>query len=157
MAASAATLLLVTSAPSAADYIRGTSGGDQLVGTARSDTVRAFRGADYVEGRGGSDALLAGPGRDTVVDGRGRDRVRSGPGEDLVLLRRGRDHVFSGPGNDYIEMRHDDGLPDRINCGRGRRDVVQYFGALQARDTYRNCETVQPYEPKVRANALTRR
>lgn len=47
--------------------IKGSKGGDALIGTDADDTIRGGKGADVIDGRGGTDALVGGKGKDTFL------------------------------------------------------------------------------------------
>ncbi|MDQ2676404.1 MAG: hypothetical protein M3Y34_06300, partial [Actinomycetota bacterium] len=96
--------------------ISGTRGADKLVGTPASERIRGKRGPDRIRGKGGDDC---------VNGGRGRDRIRGGSGADLI---RG------GGGSDRINAQ--DGDPDEVRCGTGRRD----HASGDEFDTFFNCE-----------------
>ena len=57
-----------------AAIVDGTSGKDQLNGSAGSDLIRGFEGKDRIDGKAGDDVIFAGPGQDyNVKGGAGRD------------------------------------------------------------------------------------
>ena len=67
------------------ENIRGSSGGDQLVGSVAPNMIDAGDGGDYVDGSAGADVLLTGAGDDVVNARDGEaDSVACGPGRDLV-------------------------------------------------------------------------
>jgi Ca2+-binding RTX toxin-like protein len=96
----------------------GTQGRDHLQGTPRADRICGLDGPDWINGGAGNDYLDGGPGNDTII---------GGPGHDTIL---------GGPGNDVI--RAQDGVRDRIDCGKGTDTVY----ADRVDVVARNCEKV---------------
>jgi Ca2+-binding RTX toxin-like protein len=101
--------------------------GDLLVGFAGGDHLRGGRGKDRLLGNDGDDCLFGGPGRDRLYGGAGADRLSGGSGANRIV---------GGKGNDRILARNR--RRDRIDCGKGRRDVVK----ADRRDKTRRCERV---------------
>jgi Ca2+-binding RTX toxin-like protein len=89
------------------------------VGNARKNRIRGTRRDDALYGRAGDDIVRGGDGNDWLYGGRGRDQLLGGGGDD--------------------ELFGSDGARDLLDCGAGR-DVA----FADARDTVRNCETVEP-------------
>jgi Ca2+-binding RTX toxin-like protein len=156
-----------------AGFVTGTAGNDDLRGTPRSDTITALAGDDNVHARAGADKVSGGDGDDTVsavlgndrvFGGRGRDVLRGGSGADLLVDGPGHDRLLGGSGADALTVGgaadvasggsgndkivvYRDGLPDRINCGRGAHDRAAYTGHREGHDTYVNCEKIVAYTP----------
>jgi len=86
--------------------IVGTSGADDLTGTAERDVVSLGDGDDRFSGLGGNDVVCAGTGDDEVYGGAGADRLYGDAGLDDLLPGAGDDHVLGGPG--YDRVRYDD-------------------------------------------------
>ena len=99
--------------------IQGTSGDDDIDGTAGPDVIATFRGEDVVDG-------LA--GRDTVCAGKGADLVRGGLGHDDLSGRGASDELRGGDGN------------DKHNGGPG---VDKCVGGAGNKDTAKSCEIEQ--------------
>jgi hypothetical protein len=128
-----------------ANVIDGTAGRDTLRGSAASDRIRGADGDDRIDGAGGADCIDAGDGDDRARAGEGddklggddgNDRLRGDDGDDRIIGGRGRDRIKGGDGNDTIRAGSD-GTPDRIDCGKGRDEVV-----ADREDRVRNCEEV---------------
>jgi Ca2+-binding RTX toxin-like protein len=155
----AASLVLADPA-SARDTIYGTSGPDDLTGTAFSDTiyaladsdsVRALPGPDLVFGGAGFDALFGQRGDDTVYGGadgdyldggQGADKLYGGLGGDSFSDGVGRDTIFGGPGKDTINLAID-GNADRVKCGTAY-DIVYVFDHISGTTIAADCEAVNP-------------
>src|SRR5689334_17150287 len=76
--------------------IVGTTGRDNVHGTAGDDVIVTGPGADRVSGGGGDDLICTEQGRDVVHAGIGNDRVKTGPQEgDRLWGGRGDDKLFS--------------------------------------------------------------
>ena len=85
--------------------------------------------------------ISASGGDITAEGGGGNDRIRTGDGEDHVSGGPGQDSIATGRGNDRIEAL--DGQRDRVNCGRGKRDVgdrrpVRHRHRLRAAGAHRS-------------------
>jgi len=96
----------------------GTNGDDTLTGTTSDDVMY-----------GGPGYGTAGNGDDTFDDLAGNDRISAidAPATATTpattpLGTPGNDTTLGGPGNDTIAAN--DGSPDDISCGTGRRDIV---------------------------------
>jgi Ca2+-binding RTX toxin-like protein len=124
----------------------GTSGPDELQGTASddspvaglggNDTVYGGRGADKLFGDDGpprnddgNDQVYGGPGADTLTENGGSDLLVGGDGNDIIWAlgdklasNPGEDTVKGGKGNDFINSV--DGYKDTVDCGRGTDDVT---------------------------------
>jgi Ca2+-binding RTX toxin-like protein len=96
--------------------ITGTSGSDQIVGTAARDVIVAFGGNDQIQGRGGNDLICANNGNDQVLGGGNRDRIFGGRGSDQLQGNAGNDRLFGQRGTDELEGNSGD---DLLSGGRG--------------------------------------
>ena len=109
------------------DKITGTHGPDVRCGLLGNDTIKGLAGNDklygdgcgHVKGKGGNDTLIGGPGDDLLVGGGGKNVIDGGSGNDTVLARNGKE--------------------DRIDCGKGKKDVAK----VDKHDQVKNCEQVQ--------------
>jgi hypothetical protein len=110
------------------DFVYGGPGDDRLLGLGRKDLLDGGSGDDVLDGDGGWDTLLGRAGDDLLL-GRGDP--------DTIVGGTGRDRIFGGLENDTIHAR--DGGRDVVDCGGGRRDVVQ---ADPTDAVARNCERV---------------
>ena len=103
-------------APSGAVYCMGaratmvgTSGADEMYGTAWPDVIVGLGGADLIHGNDGDDIICAGPntatsaqagrvqGFDYVFGGSGNDLIVGGAGVDVLLGGKGEDRLYGGP------------------------------------------------------------
>ena len=89
--------------------VLGTSGHDDLDGTAAADVILAGPGNDLVQ---------AGRGKDIVCGLTGRDRIFGEAGDDTLLGGAGRDKLFGGPGRDLL--KGEGGIRDVCRGGGGR-------------------------------------
>jgi Ca2+-binding RTX toxin-like protein len=96
--------------------ITGTSGSEQIVGTATRDVIVAFGGNDQIQGRGGNDLICANEGNDQVLGGGGRDRIFGGRGSDQLQGNSDNDRLFGQRGTDEIQGNSGD---DLLSGGRG--------------------------------------
>lgn len=62
----------------------GSSGADNLNGTATGDDILAGDGNDTIDGGGGSDFIRGGGGNDIIVSGSGHDNISGGDGRDTL-------------------------------------------------------------------------
>jgi Ca2+-binding RTX toxin-like protein len=115
----AAVLLALTAGAALAATIdcSTAAGGDERYdcwGTPDDDTLNGKPGPDDMVGYGGNDTLngFAGDDKINALEPKGSNGVM------------GKDTVLGGPGNDTIAAN--DGVKDRIRCGKGSRDIV-YF------------------------------
>ena len=123
------------------DLLRGLAGADCLYGQGGADRLHGARGRDRLFGGRGQDRLYGARGRDRLRGGSGGDRLFGGPGRDRIDPGAGSDRIAAGGGNDRVLARGT--VRDRIDCGRGRRDVA----IVDALDTTRNCEKVRRLPP----------
>ncbi len=70
--------------------INGTSGDDDLRGTAQADTINGLDGNDSIDGGLGVDSLFGGNGNDTLYTLHNIDRIDGGPGLDTAVFFRTR-------------------------------------------------------------------
>ena len=93
------------------NVIRGSNGGDKLVGTSGPDLIIGGDGPDKIWGRGGTDVICAGGGPDFVDGGLGQDRIYGQGGNDILHGGNAGDWIHGGPGNDEI---YGDLLDDKL-------------------------------------------
>jgi Ca2+-binding RTX toxin-like protein len=88
-----------------------TTGGGEILGTARADTLRGTAAADVIRGLAGDDLLKGLAGDDRLYGDGGDDRLQGNQGVDLLTGGRGCDRFVyrsladapaSGPGYDEI-------------------------------------------------------
>ncbi|MDO9417831.1 cadherin-like domain-containing protein [Pararhizobium sp.] len=97
---SAKAMLDLLKAP--ANEIRGTEGGDTLLGTPHEDLIEALGGNDIVYGRESDDIITGGDGDDTLLGGGGNDILYGEAGHDRLFGGDGDDILFGGTGNDQL-------------------------------------------------------
>ena len=103
------------------DRIVGGGGAGEVVSyAARVNPVRIALGAGASGEAGEGDAIQAVRGAE---GGAGPDALIGTPSADVLDGGPGRDRFTAGSGNDRIRAR--DSVPDSVDCGRGRRDVVE--------------------------------
>jgi Ca2+-binding RTX toxin-like protein len=78
------------------DAITGTTGNDNLVGTANDDLMYGFGGNDSLKGNEGDDTLRGGDGNDTLIGNAGDDWLEGGLGADGYNGGNGWDTVAFG-------------------------------------------------------------
>jgi ELWxxDGT repeat protein len=123
------------------EIVRGTEGGDLLIGDDGNNRIHALAGDDRLIARGGDDRLNGGAGNDFLSGGDGKDRLYGMEGNDVLEPGRGRDIVDGGAGDDVILVERD-GESDQFffapGCGKDvltafdpRLDIImlQGFGA----------------------------
>ncbi|MEV4351922.1 calcium-binding protein [Actinoplanes sp. NPDC049596] len=81
------------------EYIKGGSGNDRLLGTARNEWLYGGPGNDVIAGGGGNDVLLGGAGRDYLNGAAGNDALF---GDDPDHNTPVADTLIGGPGRDYV-------------------------------------------------------
>ncbi|MEM9552227.1 MAG: Ig-like domain-containing protein, partial [Pseudomonadota bacterium] len=84
------------------NFVFGTFGADELLGSDHKDTVFGFSGGDVISTFRGRDLIFAGAGNDTIDAGDGRDTVYAGSGNDEIIGSRGNDTIFGGRGLDLV-------------------------------------------------------
>ena len=129
-----------------ADRLLGSDGVDQLSGGKGNDRLNGGNGKDALAGGTGDDGLAGGAGDDSLFGSDGRDRLDGGRGSDRLLGGRGNDTIVTGAGVNAVTAGNGDDTinalnrrPDRIDCGRGRRDSVR----ADRVDRLRHCERVR--------------
>ena len=96
------------------NVINGTSGNDNLRGSAQADAIYGFDGNDTLDGRGGADELYGGDGNDTIYADSDDTVIDGGAGSDRVIVRGNNDfsidmaasnveRVDGAAGNDTID------------------------------------------------------
>jgi len=124
------------------ERINGTSHGDHLYGTHRTDQGERFyggSGADYIDGRDGADILHGEEGSDILIGGRGGDALDGGIGGDTadystasagILIDRDAMHLNQGDaiGDTYTSIEAVSGSlhGDTLRGGEALGD--QFFG-----------------------------
>ena len=78
----------------------GSSGKDNIKGTAKRDVIVAFGGNDKVNGGGGNDVLCGNGGKDKLAGGKGKDKLVGGPKADKLIGGPGKDTLSGQGGND---------------------------------------------------------
>jgi Ca2+-binding RTX toxin-like protein len=106
----------------------GTTGDDELRGTARADVIAGLAGDDTIDGGGGDDVICGGGGADRLDGAAGADRLR-GQGDRLDRGPAGTmltgDVLDGGPGDDRL-----DGGRDTRSAGtRVRPDTYSWASA----------------------------
>jgi Ca2+-binding RTX toxin-like protein len=85
--------------------LRGSAGGDSLIGDDLADVLQGLGGDDWLGGRGGRDLLRGGAGNDTLFGGAGDDTLDGGPGRDTLDGSTGNDVLTGGTGRDTFWFR----------------------------------------------------
>lgn len=112
------------------DWIRGTTGDDDLRGTNDRDVMIGDAGNDELRGRGGDDEINGGNGDDMLFGGAGNDLMMGANGNDVVKGGKGDDRVGGGDGDDMLYgQAGDDTLSggdgdDELRGGRGN-DILE--------------------------------
>ncbi len=91
--------------------VQGTSGNDQLNGSAGDDILKGFAGNDTINAQGGDDVLDGGTGNDSLNGGAGNDIYLYGMGD----------------GNDSIT---------NYDTGAGREDVLRFKASVSVADVH---------------------
>lgn len=111
--------------------IVGTSGSDDIEGTAGADVIASLGGDDKVRGRGGNDTICGGGGNDDLGGDSGNDTIFGNSGNDKIRGESGNDRLNGGSGNDNI----------RGDLGTDRANGADGFDDCRA-ETVLNCEIV---------------
>ena len=126
---------------SAANWIEGNSGRNDLAGGAGDDLLQGGKGNDSLQGGSGVDILQGGAGKDKLVDkdgstvfdgGRGKDELTGGRSADFFAGGRGKDELHLGGGNDVIAFNKGDGV-DHIE-GECQDGVLSLGGGIRYED-----------------------
>jgi len=126
---------------SAANWIEGNSGNNELAGGAGDDLLQGGEGKDRLRGGRGIDILQGGDGNDELTDkrgstvfdgGRGNDEMEGGRSADFFAGGRGNDELELGGGNDVIAFNKGDGV-DRIE-GECQDGVLSLGGGIRYED-----------------------
>lgn len=119
----------------AADVLRGSAFGEELLGQGGADTIHGRAGDDILRADAGEptpggqgsddDRLNGGPGKDLVTGSIGADFLRGGGGLDVVeATGAGPGRIFGGPGDDFLRMTLSRTTGVVIDGNAGRDDVV---------------------------------
>jgi Ca2+-binding RTX toxin-like protein len=90
-------LLFLPWFPADSVTLKGTSGDDRLIGSAKADALYGRGGDDRLNGGGDKDVLSGGAGADRLKGGDGADLINGGGGDDLISGGAGRD-ILKGAG-----------------------------------------------------------
>ena len=82
--------------------LKGSSGGDSLIGGAGNDSIWGYDGNDYLSGGAGADKLYGGAGNDSILGGGGNDLLNGGAGDDTLFGGGGNDNLTGGAGKDVF-------------------------------------------------------
>ncbi|NJO46937.1 MAG: hypothetical protein HC835_15665 [Oscillatoriales cyanobacterium RM2_1_1] len=104
----------------------GTSGDDNLTGSADNDSLDGLDGSDTLFARAGDDNLEGQEGDDLLFSSAGNDFLNGGLGSDILYTGQGNDAAFGGEDNDSI---WGDRGADSISGGDGN-DLL--FGNVDA-------------------------
>lgn len=112
----------------------GTSGPDNIMGTADNDTIQTLggddlasgnQGDDRIEGGAGNDDLSGNEGVDIILGGTGNDRLSGGQGNDSLTGETGNDTLVGGLDNDAL--RGGDGQDNfAVSLGDGDDTVLDF-------------------------------
>jgi hypothetical protein len=134
----------VISGSSLGERLNGTRRSDAIFGRGGNDRVNAFAASDCLYGGSGHDTLNGGRGNDFFRGGSGNDRIRGDSGNDDINGDRGNDRIVGGTGNDEIDAGRGNDVvnvarqgADLVACGPGRDTIV-----ISLADRYRGCERV---------------
>jgi Ca2+-binding RTX toxin-like protein len=88
----------------AADFGRGNSGDNTLIGGALPDILSGEGGNDQVWGLAGNDTLSGGPGNDVLIGGDGTNSMSGGLGDDQFIISSSADQITenAGQGNEIV-------------------------------------------------------
>lgn len=100
-----------------------------IVGATGDDDIDAWRwdAQLFLYGNSGDDRLRAGKKPAAIRGNQGRDSLIGGRGADLIVGGSGKDEFWDFSGNDFFKAR--DGIGEKVDCGRGGRDVVMRDGS----------------------------
>ncbi|MGB0682094.1 MAG: beta strand repeat-containing protein [Magnetovibrionaceae bacterium] len=96
------------------DTVRGTSGGDDILGGSGHDKLYGEGGDDVLSGGSGNDKLYGGDGDDTLTGGSGRDEAWGDAGDDMFIFGSGQgSNTFHGGDGggwlDSVKLQNGDG------------------------------------------------
>ena len=126
---------------SAANWIEGNRGNNDLAGGAGDDLLQGGRGNDELRGGQGIDVLQGGRGNDDLKDkdgstvfdgGRGNDEMTGGRSADFFAGGRGNDELELGGGRDVIAFNKGDGV-DHVE-GESQSGVLSLGGGIRYED-----------------------
>jgi Ca2+-binding RTX toxin-like protein len=126
---------------SAANWIEGNRGNNDLAGGAGDDLLQGGEGKDRLRGGRGVDILQGGDGNDELTDkrgstvfdgGQGNDEMEGGRSADFFAGGRGNDELELGGGSDVIAFNKGDGV-DRIE-GECQNGVLSLGGGIRYED-----------------------
>ncbi len=126
---------------SAANWIEGNGGNNELAGGAGDDLLQGGEGKDRLRGGRGVDILQGGDGNDELTDtrgstvfdgGRGDDEMEGGASADFFAGGRGNDELELGGGRDVIAFNKGDGV-DKI-AGERQDGVLSLGGGIRYED-----------------------
>lgn len=103
------------------ESLRGSQGGETIIGSTRADSLEGQGGNDRIEGGLGDDSLNGGVGNDTIHGGNGNDWISGNEGNDTIHGDRGDDRISGNEGNDII---HGGTGNDRLEGGSGN-DILR--------------------------------
>jgi Ca2+-binding RTX toxin-like protein len=109
---------------SAANLIRGNTGGNTLQGSG---------GVDILEGGGGNDTLSDTSGNGLLNGGAGADSLTGGSARELYIGGAGNDTMTTGSGADLIAFNAGDGQ-DVVNASSGTDNTLSLGGAIAYED-----------------------
>jgi Ca2+-binding RTX toxin-like protein len=103
--------------------ILGTARADRLTGTAQADVIRGLAGDDLLLGLDGNDRLFGDAQDDRLVGGLGLDQLSGGRGCDRFVYRSLAEAPVAGPGHDEVldfsRLQHDRIDVSRIDAKAG--------------------------------------
>jgi VCBS repeat-containing protein len=112
--------------------LRGGAGDDLLQGAEGKDRLRGGRGVDILQGGDGSDELTDERGSTVFDGGSGDDEMEGGSSADFFAGGRGNDELELGGGRDVIAFNKGDGV-DRIE-GESQNGVLSLGGGIRYED-----------------------
>ena len=85
-----------------AEFWRGTSGNDKVLGLGGNDVLVLGAGSDRAHGGNGNDLIFGEAGNDSIIGGNGDDFIFGGADRDSIEGWKGNDLIFGGSGNDGL-------------------------------------------------------
>ena len=101
--------------------IVGTSGADDIEGTAGNDVIVGLAGDDQIRGKGGDDTICGNAGNDRIYGQDGDDHINGGNGDDVAYGGDGDDFITGKNGDDRLKG---EGGEDRLVGGNGADTLV---------------------------------